>query len=216
MSQLTSIQRMLRVRAKSRVPTFFLQIGANDGITGDPIHPFLMENDWGALVVEPIQDYFKLLCDRYRNRPLVKPVRAAVTDFNGQVVLCRLDPSAIEAGKVPRWGHGASSLYLNRTALGWDLYRPHLMEERVPATTLQSLLEEHAIESVDVLQIDAEGHDYHILKQFDFARFRPSIINIELVNLPENEGVACKEILSRNGYVFRKTGYDLVAVPFSG
>lgn len=206
------IHALLHQRAERRIETFILQIGAMDGRTGDPVHPFLMQQDWPALLAEPVKDQFERLQETYRDRPLVRLANMAVAGHDGTAPFYRVNPEAIKAGAVPAWGHGASSLYVDRTALNWDHIRPHVGTEMVECLTLPSLLAQYDIRHFDVLQIDAEGHDFEILRQLDFGRYRPAIINLEIVNLPESEQDACKTLLGAQGYVFEKTGYDLVAV----
>jgi FkbM family methyltransferase len=206
------IHALLKDRARQGGETFILQIGAMDGQTDDPVHESLMCNDWPALLVEPVAEYFEQLRAVYRDRPLVRFANLAVAEHSGETEFHRITPEAIAAGQVPEWGHGASSLYRDRNALDWEHIRPHIITETVPCLTLPDLLKSFAIERIDVLQIDAEGHDFAILRQLDFKRYRPAIINLEIVNLPEDEQEMCRALLSANGYVWEKTGYDLVAV----
>jgi FkbM family methyltransferase len=50
----------------------------------------------------------------------------------------------------------------------------------VPARTLASVLEEHAAErSIDLLDIDCEGHDLDVLRSNDWGRHRPRLILAE-------------------------------------
>src|SRR5690606_19248871 len=110
------------------------------------------------------------------------------------------------------WANAASSLYMDRNGLGFDSVHPFVIEESVPCLTLPDLLEKYSIHEIDVLQIDAEGHDYHILKQLDFSQHHPCIINFEVVNLPQADQEAAKRLLNDQGYTYRKAGYDLFCV----
>lgn len=156
-------------------------------------------------------DYFLELQHTYKDRPLVTCANVAITEHNGTVMMHRVDPAAVEEGHVPRWAKGASSLYQDRTALCWADIKPYLTTIEVPCLTLHSLLSYYGVERIDVLQIDAEGYDYHILRQIDWTHHRPRLINFEIVNLPENEQKEAQSLLAQQGYVFEKTGYDLVA-----
>lgn len=206
------IHQLLKDRAAAATPTFLLQIGAMDGVTADPIHDVLMHTDWPALLVEPVPEYFAQLEKTYAQRSHTALANVAVADHNGETVMHRLCPEALKDGKVPGWGHGATSLYRDRTALQWDEIAPHVREITVPCLTLPNLLARYEVERLDVLQIDAEGYDYAILRQLDFDRYRPAVINLEIVNLPEEEQLACKDLLAAEGYRYEKTGYDLIAV----
>lgn len=205
------IHALLKARAQRGQATFIVQIGAMDGRTHDPVYPFLMRHDWPALLVEPVADHFRCLQYTYASRPLVRLANVCIANHDGATPFYRIDPAAIAAGHIPRWGPGASSLYPDRTALGWDHIKPHVVCEPMPCVTLRTLLHDHGIAHFDVLQIDAEGHDFAILRQLDFSRHRPAIINLEIVNLPVVEQADCQTLLRGQGYDCEKTGYDLVA-----
>lgn len=112
------IHALLKERARNGIKTSILQIGAMDGQTADPVHDALMQNDWPALLVEPVVEYFARLQKTYRDRPLVKLANVAIAEHSGQTDFHRIRPEAIAEGHVPGWGHGASSLYPDRNALG--------------------------------------------------------------------------------------------------
>jgi hypothetical protein len=94
--------------------------------------------------------------------------------------------------------------------------KPHVVKENVTCLTLSDLISKHGVKRVDVLQLDAEGYDYRILRQFNFEKFRPFIINFEIVNLRKGELAQCKQILEKHDYLYAKTGYDLLAVALPG
>lgn len=189
---------------------FVLQVGAMDGKTHDPLHEFITRFAWRGLLVEPVAESFARLCETYENQPQLKLVRTAIAERKGEAIMHKLaDPDAEDA---PNWAHGAASLYSDRNALGFDEVKARITTETVPVTTLPALLEDHGVQCIDIMQIDAEGHDYHILKQLDFARYQPTIINFEIVNLPKAEQTAAKQLLDKQGYLYAKAGYDLFCV----
>lgn len=210
-AQMVHLPGLLKERAAVGRATRVLQIGANDGQTSDPVYPFLQAYDWPSLLVEPVELYFRALARAYARRPLVRLANVAITQHTGTCTLFRVAETAIEAGHVPAWARGASSLHPDRTALHWADISPHVQELEVPCLDLAGLLDRYRWSRFDVLQIDAEGHDFQILKQVEFTKHRPDIINIEWVNLPANEQRACLELFEIHGYSSRKTGYDRVA-----
>jgi hypothetical protein len=64
---------------------------------------------------------------------------------------------------------------------------------------------------VDVLQIDAEGYDYKVLRQWDFSLGRPSIINFERARLSAQEKTLSVELLLAQGYALYQHGLDVTA-----
>lgn len=191
---------------------FVLQIGAMDGRTFDPIHEFIERFRWGGLLVEPIREHFENLRQTYSHNPHMDFANVAIAQHCGTVKMHRILTEHVMRGDVPRWGLGAASFYADRNALAFDEVRPFIVQERVDCTTLPELLRQHGVERVDVLQIDAEGFDYQVLRQLDFNYYHPKVINLEIVNIPKVERVACKRILDRAGYLYVKAGYDLLAI----
>lgn len=191
---------------------FLLQIGAMDGKTFDPIHEYVERFHWMGLMVEPIKEYFLQLQDTYRHNPRIAYANVAIAEQSGTAIMHRIPTDNIVNKDVPKWGLGAASLYADRNALGFDAVRPFVVQEEVICVTLPQLLQSYDIGRVDILQIDAEGHDYHILKQMDFERYHPRVIHLEIVNMPKGEQTACKKWLDRFGYIHIKAGYDLLAV----
>src|SRR5665213_3125000 len=48
---------------------FFVQIGAFDGLSQDPLHDLIVRYDWAGILVEPQDRYFQTLRATYANRP---------------------------------------------------------------------------------------------------------------------------------------------------
>lgn len=47
---------------------YFIQIGSNDGITGDPIHNLIIENThYSGIFIEPVEFCFEKLINTYKN-----------------------------------------------------------------------------------------------------------------------------------------------------
>jgi FkbM family methyltransferase len=51
--------------------------------------------------------------------------------------------------------------------------------KRVKARTLNSVLEEHGVEEIDLLNVDAENFDVHVLRSISLERYRPRVIMVE-------------------------------------
>ncbi len=191
---------------------FILQVGAMDGKTFDPVHEFIERFRWKGLLVEPIREHYEKLVAAYGGRAGLSFANVAIAGHSGTATMHRVPSERILEGSVPRWGLGAASFYTDRNALGFDEVKKFVVAEEVPCVTLAEILSTHNVETIDVFQIDAEGFDYHVLKQLDFERYRPKVINMEIVNIPKAERTACKRMLDEAGYLYVKGGYDLLAV----
>ena len=90
-------------------------------------------------------------------------------------------------------------------------WHEHRIVERVHCTTLEQLSTDYRLAQMDLLQIDAEGYDYSILRTLDFSRIRPRFINYERVLLQDDEP-ACREMLTSAGYELFDWGQDTLCV----
>jgi hypothetical protein len=80
----------------------------------------------------------------------------------------------------------------------------------VPAVTFASLTRD--IAEIDVLHIDAEGHDAAILAQVDLDRWAMRAVMIEDEHLDESSRHACWDRLRSHGFVVRSNGQDTLAL----
>lgn len=196
---------------------FFVQIGAMDGRSFDPIHEFVRKNHWRGLLVEPLPDLFEELKGAYRGYDGLIFENVAIAEAPGNRQMYRVAPGAVRDGSVPDWAKGVASFFDDRNALGgrgvseeaFQRIRPHILTQTVVCDTLGNLLQKHEVTRIDVFQVDVEGYDYEVLKQLGFKDFKPLIIRIEWCNLPDKEKDLSIELLRRHGYRTRLVSDDL-------
>lgn len=192
---------------------FLVQIGSNDGKTGDPFFPLLKNNQqWRALFVEPIPHFFKKLQQNYPDPTRFQFENAAIN--GGEVMpFYWLDPKVNEAiPDLPYWYEQLGSFSRDHIV---NQVKPQvesfIRSETVEGISLPELLERHRVEAMDILHIDAEGHDWKILSQLDLERFHPTFILYENHHLSEKEKSEAADFLSDHYYHF-KAGIDAFAV----
>jgi len=198
---------------------FFVEIGANDGVSFDPLHAYITRNGWRGLLVEPLPDFFLQLVETYRSYDGLILENVAIADTPGYRDMYRISPDGLSNGTLPAWTKGIASFFNNRNALGgyripaavFEQIRPHIRLQTVRCDTLDNLFLKHNVTKIDVFQVDVEGYDYQVLKELDFRRFRPSIIRMEWFNLPDDEKRLTLELLRSHGYRKRLSSTDLVA-----
>jgi FkbM family methyltransferase len=181
-----------------------VQIGANDGSTGDPLLPFFASTRWRAVLVEPIPRLNEALRARYAGRPEVAIERCAISDRDGHTEIFRLpdDPQS------PAWFQQLASL--DRSVLAKHGHsipdiESRIVAETVPTLTVASLLRRHSLTRIDLLVIDTEGHDYRILRQFDLGSLRPLIVMFEHQHLSEADKAAAFALLRAHRYAWAET-----------
>jgi FkbM family methyltransferase len=190
---------------------FFLQIGANDGVSFDWLYEFVTANRVKGVVVEPLRDYFAELRHNYRDHPQVVPVNVAIHRTAREVDIYRVDP---KAKGLPSWTKGIASLDPHHHQKSGTASE-NIVVERVPCITMEELFAQQAITHVDYLQIDTEGYDAEILDMIDYRVIKPSIMKFEhqmgAGTMSRETFRKCFDALYRAGYYVIMDEYDAVA-----
>jgi FkbM family methyltransferase len=181
-------------------PTF-LQIGAFDGVGDDDLRDLVKTHRLRGVLVEPQPAAFARLQETYADQPQVLLLAAAIAEQEGT------RPLYVRRGK---------------TSMAASFDRGHLRRHgiaaqdigviQVPCHTVASALCTAGLETVDILQIDAEGYDWPIIRSIDFERVRPAILRFEYRNLRPRDADACLARLSDHGYRFLLEPRDIIAV----
>jgi len=189
----------------------FVQIGAFDGRQSDPLYQFITRYHWRGVLVEPMPDAFDRLREAYKNEPQVILENVAVAQSNGTKTLYHLRR---DAPGLPTWAPMLAS-FDREVVLRHGAQIPGIADliatTDVRCLTLSSLLSQTGLGQVDLLQIDAEGWDFEILKLIDFTQIKPAIINYEHAHLNQDDWDAAVGLLVRNGYRVGIGPYDTVA-----
>ncbi len=203
---------------------FFLQIGANDGLVNDPICQFVRDLGWRGVLIEPQKRVFEdQLLPHYRGCTGLEFENAAVSDRVGFRDLFVLPFSQ------SRWATGLASLvkgnltrhieegYIERN-IGRerdqlpDRVDDYVGTERVRTVTFEALFEKCDIKHLDLLQMDAEGYDYSLLRLFDFERIKPAIVHFERHAMTPAEGSDSRRLLGDAGYLSFPENINCVGV----
>lgn len=197
-----------RLLSQHQSPVYFLQVGAMDGASYDPIYPHVTRYGWKGVLVEPLPDMMERLQANYRGHDGLIFENVAVSDKTEIKSLYRVLPETIRANNLPHWLQGMSTF----SDVKLDDYKQFVTAQPVSCVPLSYLFDKHDLPRIDVLQIDTEGFDYRVFKQFDFARYRPRIVNIEVVNLQPAELASLQADLLELDYVFYRHDMDLIAL----
>ena len=153
---------------------FFIEAGANDGITQSNTLLFEKYLGWRGLLVEPVP---RLAVACAHNRPRAQVENCALVPFDfpeTQISMCDVNLMSVVRGALCNADEEAHHI---RTGAQIQNITPQ--EIQVPAQTLTSLLEKHAIKRVDWLSLDVEGFELSVLRGLDFNRFAPQFLLIE-------------------------------------
>ena len=183
---------------------FVLKIGANDGITNDPLATLLLaDGRYHGLLVEPIPMYAAMLRANYGKCGRFVIEQAAVAASSGTVKMYYVDENALEAidPGIANWARHVASL--DRLHVIKHLspkMHSAVKEASVECLAVDALLSRHNIQKIDLLHIDCEGFDYVILRQFDFTTLRPRIVLFEQKHLTPKDRQAAKMMMELAGY----------------
>jgi FkbM family methyltransferase len=203
-------------------PVRFLQIGAMDGVSFDPLHHAIRRYGWQGVLVEPLPDMQARLRATYADMPGLDFAPVAIADACGTQAMRRIAAAAVTSGTVPPWAGGLSSLAPERNALGGkgidatqhSLLQSHGETVEVECLDFAEFERRYRIAGFDVLQIDTEGYDWRVLRQIDLMRHAPRCIHVEIACLPPEEIAAMLDHLRAAGHVcyMMEDGQDLLAL----
>jgi FkbM family methyltransferase len=203
---------------------FVIQIGANDGITNDPIHKFIKRDGWKGVLLEPQPDVFKNeLSKIYHKNKGIHPICAAIGNEDGSQKLYKIGFCDM------RWATGLASFSLDKIQLAFKngvvekncqklgIAIPNSPDEQisyedVEVISPETLIKKYNISKIDLLQIDAEGYDLEVIRIFDIEKTNPQAIIFENENLNSADLKSCYEFLKGNDYSLAKFGRDTLAL----
>jgi len=151
---------------------YFIEAGANDGLTQSNTYWFERFQGWRGLLIEAVPE--KAQACR-RNRPKATIVQSALvgSDTIRSIQINTADLMAFVAdGSGPE-----EQARLARAIAVQNLAQVQKIE--VPARTLSSILNDLGNPKVDLFSLDVEGFELEVLKGLNLHRHRPTYILLE-------------------------------------
>lgn len=178
----------------------FLQIGAFDGIGEDDLREIVIAHKLRGVLVEPQPAAFARLKQTYRNQPNVTLLEAAIAEERGvRDLYCKRGEASMAAS------------FDRNHLLKHDIADAEIVSQQVVCHTVESALQSAGLSQVDILQIDAEGYDWPIIRSINFGRLKPRILRFEYRIMPPQDADACLEFLASRGYRFIVETRDIIA-----
>lgn len=187
-----------------RQPTF-VQIGACDGVSGDPIHDLVKSGRFKAILVEPIEQSYIKLKEAYRGVPNVVTFRSAIGHEDGSTVIYKARESTNSL--APQWAS-----FDRKHLLAHGVQPGNIEQVKVPVTTLQSLVSLFDIGSIDLLQVDTEGFDGEIVRMALHLAKVPLCIYFEHIHLAEKSRDMAFTELRNSGFVWAHDEWNTLAL----
>ena len=200
-----------------------VQVGANDGFTNDPIHKYIKRDNWNGILLEPQPFVFNTFLKKlHRNSKKIIPINAALGETDGEGDLYQI------AFSNSRWATGIASFskeqledcfksgHVKRCADKEGLTIPRDENQWIKSTKVEmisadSLLKKYNINKIDLLQIDAEGFDFEVIKLFKIEQTKPRAICFEASHFYQNERKECFDYLKNRNYNITQIKADVFA-----
>lgn len=204
--------KLLRAFAATYPDAVFVEIGANDGEQHDHIREHIVSGRWSGVLVEPVPYVFRRLLDNYVDYERVHLDDIAIGARRGRELFYYLrDADAEERKTLPDWYDGIGSFDLE-TILSHAPQIPDIADriesrER-QVETFEGLCTRHELDTVDLIVIDTEGHDWEILRTIELATRRPRLVIYEHFHLSPGARAAARAHMERNGYATIEEGFD--------
>jgi len=213
LSELSSLklEKIILNLVEKKVINSLIQIGANDGRSHDHLHNVIKQFRLESLLLEPIKKYFLDLQNNYSNYENVRLENSALSINNEILFLYKVNPEYFN--KYGTLSSGISSFYKEHL-LKHGIKEKHIIQEKVNQISFYELLKKYSISSFDLLLIDAEGYDCHIVNDFflKVKKIRPIII-FEWSHIKNSEFENTLKQLIKNNYFFFSLGDDIFSFP---
>jgi len=202
---------------------FFLNIGANDGVTNDPIYDFIAPFELRGFAIEPTTDAYNRLVENYKNFAGVQCIKAAIYSntkeplFRVNNELLKANPalSQITTSNKPQliaslrklFHEGSNDNAKNKVNLAL-LDKQHPIESMLVEDTevaylsFEDLCGRYNVTRVDILNLDAEGEDYNIFMSIDLDIWKPKAIIVETMFFNAQQLSLFLKKMTRHGYKY--------------
>lgn len=190
-----------------------VQVGANDGVIGDPIYNFMLKFNGKIklLAVEPQMEVFEQLKKNYSNIDNVFFSQRAIGDksekefysFNRNYSKFHSTKNTFDRHSSFEKDHLLK--YLRNHSIKEENFHHYLNINKIKSVTLSEAIDESKanFSEIDVLQIDAEGHDDIVIYNSSIDKYKFKFINYEFKQLS-------KERLENLHLFLKKYGYEII------
>lgn len=188
----------------------FIEIGTCDF---DTCLPLIESGEWIGVMCEPAPTYFnnlKNMCANVANKENLFLQNVAITDYKGHVSFAESKETDIPENL---WQRGISSIvqdhHKGERLFDLEGNQPLIKQILdVPCTTLDHLIRQYSLDSIDYLKIDTEGHEINILDNYSWE-LKPTFIKLEHTHIDDQYVSA---MLKDKGYIVYTEQRDMYAI----
>jgi len=162
---------------KNKENGFYIELGANDGLTQSNSAFFEKHRNWTGILIEPSVKGYEL-CKLNRPNSICLNYACVSNDFKDDIISGDFTDNNLMAS-------------IN----GKRLNRHNLI--KVPTVTLEKILDKHlGSKNIDFLSLDTEGYELNILNGLNLDKYRPNYMLIEIYSYDYEK--ICNLLVSKN------------------
>jgi hypothetical protein len=193
----------------------YFQVGSHIGNTkNDPVFN-KVTSGMNVILIEPMPELFNKLVVNYSYKTHnnnIKFMNIAVSNHDGVLDLYKYPPPPkfpwLSTKKQPEWTDQLTSVNKEHLAMH-GLANSPINKVTVRCKTLNTIISENNITSIDNLFTDTEGHDYDILMHMDLSIVKPKNILFESIHTDgsQKRGANYRSLLNK----FTNNGYTIIS-----
>ena len=172
---LTMLLNGLHDRHAGRV--FVVEVGAGDGHGTPGLLERFRNDGWSGLLIEPHPALFSALETLHAQSDRVAVLNLGVSDVAGSYPLYSLSSAARE--RHPAAALNRASLIRDRI-LGPGIAESDLRIDEIPVLRLDAVLGELGIDSVQLVVVNAGGHEAQVLRGVDLAALSTDLVLVRI------------------------------------
>ena len=180
---------------------FFIEAGANDGLSQSNTALYEFDYGWKGLLIEP--NFKKYIdCKKNRTNSIVENYALVSSNYTQKTIRGDFDNQD--------YANSLMAMVIDNGDYQDDLLLSCKNEKtknnkivEVPTITIDELLTENKISKIDFFSLDVEGYEISVLNGMDFSNVRPKYFLIETANRPEYQKIIRQYMKDKN-YLFVK------------
>jgi FkbM family methyltransferase len=183
---------------------FFVDVGANDGITINNTLYFEKEHNWTGMNIEPLSFVFDKLL---QNRPNCINLNYAICNENGYAdFICNEGYTEMLSGLKDTY----DERHNQRREKENIIYKSTTKQIKVKTKRLEDLFEENNVKHINFISIDVEGAEFEVIKSINFEKVFIDVIVFE--NNYDDRSFPIIQYLKEKGFSLRTLKYDIVMI----
>jgi FkbM family methyltransferase len=203
---------LIKYSDRNRVNT--IVIGAMDGVSHDTIKDYIYHKNWYVAFVEPVTAHIEKCKENFGQPENFYYINKAIYDHNGKQKFVMFKPENVDGQRITIGLAGLTTIYPPRNVMSGcypsEEYKDDIVTTDFECITVKSLLNQLPFEQVNFVQIDTEGYDWSILKQFDTTNI--DFIKIEYYSIPEHEQKELYSMLLEKDFLYVNEHHDTYAI----